>query len=104
MIGLPRNMSLKTRLYAFLISMLLGLFALGAYSVYELRQQMLAEKRLAIRAVVNSAIGVLQHQYELQQAGKLTQEEAQHVARTACATVASTPRTICSSMISPAPR
>ena len=81
MIGLPRNMSLKTRLYALLISMLLGLFALGAYSVYELRQQMLAEKRLAIRAVVNSAIGVLQHQYELQQAGKLTQEEAQQVAK-----------------------
>ena len=81
MIGLPRNTSLKTRLYALLISMLLGLFALGAYSVYELRQQMLAEKRLAIRAVVNSAIGVLQHQYELQQAGKLTQEEAQQVAK-----------------------
>jgi methyl-accepting chemotaxis protein len=76
-----RNWTLGARLHVLLVSMLLGLVALGAYSVYELRQHMLEEKRLAIRAVVNSAMGVLAHQHELQQAGKLSQEEAQRLAK-----------------------
>ncbi|MBE2259719.1 MAG: cache domain-containing protein [Rhodobacteraceae bacterium] len=83
MLELLRKLTLTTRLYALLASMLLGLLALGAHSVLELRQQVLAEKRLAIRAVVNSAMGVLQHQYDLQQAGRLTMDEAQHMARDA---------------------
>ena len=83
MLALARKLTLRTRLYALLICMLLGLLALGSHSVFELRQHMLAEKRLAIRAVVNSAMGVLQHQYELQQAGKLSQDEAQQSAKDA---------------------
>ena len=83
MLAVARKLTLRTRLYALLIGMLLGLLALGSYSVFELRQHMLEEKRLAIRAVVNSAIGLLQHQYALQQAGKLSQEEAQQSAKDA---------------------
>jgi len=83
MLGALRKLTLTTRLYALLISMLLGLLALGAYSVFELRQHMLEEKRLAIRAVVSSAMGVIEQQYQLQQAGRMTQEEAQQAARDA---------------------
>ena len=52
MIGLMRSLTLKTRLYAMIASMVLGLLLLGAYSAYELRRSMLAEKRLALRALV----------------------------------------------------
>ncbi len=81
MIGLIRSLRLRTRLYLMLASMLLGLVALGAYSVFELRQHMLEEKRLALHSVVDSAIGVLAHQHELQTAGKLTQDEARSQAK-----------------------
>ncbi len=80
MIALIRNFQLRTRLYIMLASMLLGLIALGAYSVFELRQHLLEEKRLALRAVVDTAMGVLTHQHELQAAGKLTQDVAQRQA------------------------
>ncbi|HRF03354.1 methyl-accepting chemotaxis protein [Accumulibacter sp.] len=83
MLAFLRHLKLTTRLYALTLGMLLGLLALGALSVFELRQQVLQEKRLAIRAVVSSAMGVLQEQYDLQQAGKLTQDEAQRLAKDA---------------------
>jgi hypothetical protein len=83
MLAFLRHLKLTTRLYALTMGMLLGLLALGALSVFELRQQVLQEKRLAIRAVVSSAMGVLQEQYDLQQAGKLTQDEAQRLAKDA---------------------
>jgi len=83
MSGLIENLHLRTRLYIMLVSMLLGLISLGAYSVFELRQHMLEEKRLGLRAEVQTAIGVLTHQYARQQAGKLTLEEAQREAKDA---------------------
>ncbi|WP_313952234.1 methyl-accepting chemotaxis protein [Accumulibacter sp.] len=81
MLTFLRNLTLTTRLYTLLIGMLVGLLGLGALSVFELRQQVLQEKRLAIRNVVNASMGVLQEQYDLQQAGKLTPEEAQQRAK-----------------------
>jgi len=74
-----RRLTLNMRLYILLAGMLLGLFALGAYSVFDLRQHMLAEKRLMIRAVVHSALSVLQEQYERQQSGQLSREDAQRL-------------------------
>ncbi len=81
MLNLIAGLKLQTRLYALLASMLLGLLVLGGYSVFELRQHMLEEKYLAIRAVVNSSMAALEHLYDLQQAGKLTQAEAQQQAK-----------------------
>ncbi|MCP5228343.1 methyl-accepting chemotaxis protein [Accumulibacter sp.] len=83
MLALLRKLKLTTRLYLLLTGMLLGLLVLGGLSVFELRQQVLQEKRLAIRAVVDSALGVLQQQYELQQTGALTEAEAQRLAKDA---------------------
>ncbi len=75
-----RRVSLRIRLYTLLGAMLLGLVLLGGYSVVDLRQHVLAEKRLAIRAVVNSTLSVLHHQYARQQNGELSREEAQRQA------------------------
>lgn len=87
MLKLITRLSLQTRLYVLLGSMLLGLAALGAYSVFELRQHMLEEKHLAIRNVVNASMSVLEHYAGLEQAGKMTQKEAQQQARDTLRTV-----------------
>jgi methyl-accepting chemotaxis protein len=76
-----KGMTLETRLYAMLGSMLLGLVLLGSYSVFELRAHILDEKKLAIQALVESSLGVIQEQYDLFKAGKLTEAEAQRLAK-----------------------
>jgi methyl-accepting chemotaxis protein len=76
-----RSLTLQARLYAMLGSMLLGLAVLGAYSVFELRSHILDEKKLALQALVDSGLGVIQEQYDLFKAGKLTEQEAQRLAK-----------------------
>ncbi len=71
------GLTLKARLYALLGSMLLGLVLLGGYSVIELRDHILEEKKLAIRAIIESGMGVIQEQYDLAKAGKVPEAEAQ---------------------------
>ncbi len=73
--------SLKTRLYAMLGSMLLGLTLFGGYAVYSLRSHILEEKKLTIRAIVDSGLGVIQTQYDLYKAGKISEQEAQQMAK-----------------------
>jgi methyl-accepting chemotaxis protein len=75
------NMTLKARLYAMLASTLIGLIVLGGYSVLDLRARILEEKKLAIKALVDSAMGVIQQQYDLYKAGKLTEDEAKRLAK-----------------------
>ncbi len=75
------SLTLKARLYAMLGSMLLGLVLLGGYSVLDLRSHILDEKKLAIQALVESGLGVIQEQYDLYKAGKLTEQEAQRLAK-----------------------
>jgi methyl-accepting chemotaxis protein len=79
--SLNRSLTLKARLYAMLASMLLGLVLLGGYSVLDLRNHILEEKKLAIQALVDSSLGVIQEQYDLYKAGKLTEQEAQRLAK-----------------------
>jgi methyl-accepting chemotaxis protein len=76
-----KGLTLKARLYVMLGSMLLGLILLGGYSVFELRTHILEEKKLALEALVDSGVGVIQEQYDLFKAGKLTEEEAQRLAK-----------------------
>jgi methyl-accepting chemotaxis protein len=75
------SLTLKARLYAMLGSMLLGLVLLGGYSVIDLRSHILDEKKLALQALVDSGLGVIQEQYDLYKAGKLTEQEAQRLAK-----------------------
>ncbi|WP_281661811.1 methyl-accepting chemotaxis protein [Microvirgula aerodenitrificans] len=76
-----RGLTLKKRLYAMLVCMLLGLAAYGAYSVFQLRQHILEEKKRTLHALVDSSLGVIQQQYDLFKAGKLTEAQAQHLAK-----------------------
>jgi methyl-accepting chemotaxis protein len=75
------KLTLKARLYFMLASMLLGLVLLGGYSVFDLRSHILEEKKLSIQAIVDSGMGVIQTQYELYKEGKITEQEAQRLAR-----------------------
>ena len=61
--------------------MLLGLVLLGGYSVLNLRSHIMDEKKQALQALVDSGMGVIQQQYDLFKAGKLTEEEAQRLAK-----------------------
>ena len=76
-----QGLTLKARLYVMLGSMLLGLILLGGYSVLDLRSHILDEKKLALQALVDSGMGVIQEQYDLFKAGKLTEQEAQRLAK-----------------------
>lgn len=76
-----RNLTLRMRLNLLVAGMLLGLIALGAESLFEMRRGMLDEKRQAVGALVDTALGVVEQQYKLQQAGGLSQEEAQKRAK-----------------------
>jgi methyl-accepting chemotaxis protein len=75
------KLTLKARLYFMLASMLLGLVLLGGYSVFDLRSHILEEKKLSIQAIVDSGMGVIQTQYDLYKEGKITEQEAQRLAR-----------------------
>src|SRR3990167_1013899 len=75
------GISLTARLYILLGSMLLGLILLGGYSAIELRTQILEEKKLALQALVDSSTGVIQEQYDLFKAGKISETDAQRLAR-----------------------
>jgi methyl-accepting chemotaxis protein len=77
----PASMTLRARLYAMFASTLIGLILLGGYSVLDLRARILDEKKLAIKALVESGMGVIQQQYDLYKAGKLTEDEAKRLAR-----------------------
>ena len=79
--NLNKNLTLKARLYIMLGSMLLGLILLGGYSVLDLRSHILDEKKLAIQAIVDSDMGVIQTQYDLFKEGKITEQEAQRLAK-----------------------
>jgi methyl-accepting chemotaxis protein len=79
--NLKKTPTLKMRLYILLGCMLLGLLLMGGYSVLELRSHIMEEKNLAIQAVVDSGVGVIQVQYDLFKAGKLTELEAQQLAK-----------------------
>lgn len=74
------SLTLKTRLHIMLGSMLLGLVFLGGYSVFDLRSHILEEKNMAIQAIIDSGMGVIQTQYDLYKEGKLTEQEAQRLA------------------------
>jgi methyl-accepting chemotaxis protein len=76
-----KKLTLKARLYIMLASMLLGLVVLGGYSVMDLRSHILDEKKKSIQALVESAHGVIQQQYDLFKEGKLSEQEAQRLAK-----------------------
>ncbi|WP_036666600.1 methyl-accepting chemotaxis protein [Paludibacterium yongneupense] len=79
--GQAKGLTLKLRLYAMLVCTLLGLAIYGSYSVFQLREHILEQRQLELKALVDSSMGVIQRQYDLYQAGTLTLEQAQRLAK-----------------------
>ena len=75
------GMTLSQRLYLMLTCMLVGLAIFGGYSVFQLRQHIMEEKQIALRELVNSSMGVIQQQYLLYKAGKISEAQAQKLAK-----------------------
>ena len=75
------GMTLSQRLYLMLSCMLVGLAIFGGYSVFQLRQHIMEEKQIALRELVNSSMGVIQQQYLLYKAGKISEVQAQKLAK-----------------------
>jgi len=103
MIGLMRSLTLKTRLYAMIASMVLG-FCCWALIPPTSCAVDACGKALGLAALVESGLGVIQQQYELQQAGNSRKTRPSAWPRTICARAVTTALIISSSTISPATR
>ena len=75
------GLTIAARLYLLLGAMLLGLLLLGGYAAMELRSSIMHEKQLMLKALVDVGVGVIEEQYELARAGKISEADAQRQAR-----------------------
>ncbi|RZT90812.1 methyl-accepting chemotaxis sensory transducer with Cache sensor [Azospira oryzae] len=74
------RIKVRTRLMIFFAGVVLGLLAVGIFSLYVLRDNLMEDRRLKTRNVVESVLGVVDYFYKQQQAGKLSEEEAKRQA------------------------
>ncbi len=70
------RIKVRTRLMIFFAGVVLGLLAVGIFSLYVLRDNLMEDRRLKTRNVVESVLGVVDYFHKQQQAGKLSEEEA----------------------------
>ena len=70
------RIKVRTRLMIFFAGVVLGLLAVGIFSLYVLRVNLMEDRRLKTRNVVESVLGVVDYFHKQQQAGKLSEEEA----------------------------
>lgn len=74
------RIKVRTRLMIFFAGVVLGLLTVGIFSLYVLRDNLMEDRRLKTRNVVESVLGVVDYFYKQQQAGKLSEEEAKRQA------------------------
>ena len=74
------RIKVRTRLMIFFAGVVLGLLAVGIFSLYVLRDNLMEDRRLKTRNVVESALGVVDYFHKQQQAGKLSEEGAKRQA------------------------
>ncbi|WP_158213303.1 methyl-accepting chemotaxis protein [Pigmentiphaga sp. NML080357] len=75
--------SLKGKLAALVALAVILLLAVQGWSIYNERQLLLQSKKAEILAVAQGAWGVVNHYYEQQQKGQLSQQQAQDAAKAA---------------------
>lgn len=68
--------SIWVRLSALVVAATLGLVGLSLISAFDAKDTMTAERKTKIKTVVQGAISTADYYYKLQQAGKLTEQEA----------------------------
>ncbi len=74
------RIKVRTRLMIFFSGVVLGLLAVGIFSLYVLRDNLMEDRRLKTRNVVESVLGVVDYFHKQQQAGKLSEEDAKRLA------------------------
>jgi len=74
------RIKVRTRLMIFFTGVVLGLLVVGIFSLYVLRDNLMEDRRLKTRNVVESVLGVVDYFHKQQQAGKLSEEDAKHLA------------------------
>ena len=76
-------MTLRSRILLLCFSTLLGIVLIASFSLYSLRQTMMAERVEQLTVLVELANASVEKAYALEQSGKLTREQAQQQARLA---------------------
>ena len=74
-------MKFRTRLITLVVASLLGMLLMALIGLYQLRQNMMEERRLQIAQLLDVANAQLKYFNELELSGKLTHEEAQSRAK-----------------------
>jgi methyl-accepting chemotaxis protein len=76
-------MTLRSRILLLCISTLLGIVLIASFSLYSLRQTVMAERVEQLTVLVELANASVEKAYALEQSGKLTREQAQQQAKLA---------------------
>jgi len=76
-----RKYTIQQRFAVLLVLVLIGLVILSSVSLSQAYQSLLQQKHNANQQVVETAFGVLEHYYQQQQAGVLTEQESQQQAK-----------------------
>ena len=76
-------MTLRSRILILCFSTLLGIVLIASFSLYSLRQTMMAERVEQLTVLVELANASVEKAYALEQSGKLTREQAQQQAKLA---------------------
>ena len=76
-------MTLRSRILLLCFSTLLGIVLIASFSLYSLRQTMMAERVEQLTVLVELAHASVEKAYALEQSGKLTREQAQQQAKLA---------------------
>jgi methyl-accepting chemotaxis protein len=74
-------MKFSTRIWVLILTAILGLLALTAVALFELRQVMMEERKGQLNNLVELATGSLNKIYERERSGELTRDAAQALAR-----------------------
>ncbi|WP_339778992.1 cache domain-containing protein [uncultured Thalassospira sp.] len=76
-------MKIRTRLIMIVIGAILASFIIGVFALYDLRGNLVEDRKTNTRNLVNSTISLLDYYYKQQEAGELSVNEAQNLAKKA---------------------
>ncbi|MDE2585333.1 MAG: methyl-accepting chemotaxis protein [Betaproteobacteria bacterium] len=74
------RLTVRTRLFIYFAGVVVGLLAIGIFSLYVLRDNLMEDRRLKTRNEVESAVGVVDYFHKQAQAGKLAEDDAKRMA------------------------
>jgi methyl-accepting chemotaxis protein len=75
------NLKIGTRLAAIVIAAVVGIVGIAGYQLFDLKNQLMEDRMLKTRHVVETAYGVLEYYADLEKSGALTRDQAQETAK-----------------------